>query len=118
MLTILESPFKGNDWSQTSLNETYGLACLRDSLMRGESPMASHLIYAREGVLDDRNLEERALGIEAGLAWGKVAEKTVVYTDFGISGGMEIGIYRARAEGRPVEFRELGGVWAEQRRAG
>jgi hypothetical protein len=65
--------------------------------------MVSHLLYTQ--ALDDGVPEERRLGIEAGLAWGAVAEATVVYTDRGVSRGMQIGIERALAEGRPVEFR-------------
>jgi hypothetical protein len=51
--------------------------------------------------------EERQHGIDAGLAWGRVAEATVVYTDFGLSRGMEYGIAAARTAGRPIEFRSL-----------
>ncbi|MEK7211263.1 MAG: hypothetical protein AAB731_01385 [Patescibacteria group bacterium] len=36
-----------------------------------------------------------------------MAEKSVVYTDFGMSRGMEYGVQRAKTEGRPVEFRTL-----------
>ena len=59
-------------------------------------------------MLNDDIPEERALGIHAGLVWGKNAKKTVVYTDLGISSGMERGIKRAKEEGRTVEYRELG----------
>jgi hypothetical protein len=69
--------------------------------------MASHLLYTQDGVLNDLDPFERQLGIEAGLAWGAVAEKTVVYTDHGVSNGMQYGIKRAEAEGRPVEYRTL-----------
>lgn len=62
---------------------TYAREALRDSLLRGEAPIASHLLYTQKGVLDDRIREERGLGIAAGLAWG-VAEMTVVYADLGI----------------------------------
>jgi hypothetical protein len=58
-------------------------------------------------VLDDAIPDERTLGIEAGLAWGALAEVTVVYGDRGISRGMQYGIDRATAEGRPVEYRSL-----------
>jgi len=51
--------------------------------------------------------EERILGIEAGLAWTKYAEATVVYTDKGISKGMKLAIERAKQEGRPIEYRTL-----------
>jgi len=104
---ILESPFAG----EVEQSVAYARACLRDCLLRGEAPVASHLLYTQPGVLRDEVPEERALGIEAGLAWGKEAEATVVYTDRGISRGMQFGIDRAHREGRPVEFRTLEG-WA------
>jgi hypothetical protein len=100
---ILESPFAGN----VKLNIAYARACLRDSLLRGEAPIASHLLYTQPGVLDDNDPDERALGINAGLAWGCEAKRTVVYTDLGISRGMRYGIERANKEGRPVEDRTL-----------
>jgi hypothetical protein len=78
-----------------------------DSLLRNESPLASHLLWP--GILDDAVPADRALGIEAGLAWGPVAEATVVYMDRGISEGMAQGIQRAALEGRPVEQRWLYG---------
>jgi hypothetical protein len=58
-------------------------------------------------VLDDNTVDDRSLGIAAGLAWGKVAELTVVYTDLGISPGMKQGIDRAKEEGRPIEHRSI-----------
>jgi hypothetical protein len=102
-LVILESPFAGG----VDRNVAYARLCLRDCLLRGESPIASHLLYTQPGVLDDNIPEERQLGINAGLEWGRVAEKSVIYTDLGISGGMKYGITRAEKEGRPVEFRNL-----------
>ena len=69
---ILESPYAGD----LGRNIKYPRACLRDSIHRGEAPLASHLLYTQEGVLDDGDPEERKLGIEAGLAWGPVAEAT------------------------------------------
>ena len=102
-LVIIESPFAGD----VDTNIKFARACMRDSLNKGESPMAIHLLYTQEGILDDAIPEERNWGIEAGLAWGKHASKTVVYTNLGISTGMEIGIQRAKEEGREIEFREL-----------
>jgi len=100
---VLESPFAGD----VERNLAYARRCLHDCLLRGEAPIASHLLYTQPGVLDDNKPEERKLGIEAGLVWGSLAEATVVYTDYGISGGMKFGIERAEKEGRPVEFRKL-----------
>lgn len=104
-LVILESPYAGD----INRNVAYARAAMRDCLARGDAPAASHLLYTQPGVLDDGNPWERARGIDAGLAWGKVAEATVVYTDLGISKGMGEGVNRAFAEGRPVEWRTLAG---------
>jgi len=67
---ILESPYAGDTAEDVERNLTYAREALRDSLLRGEAPIASHLLYTQKGVLDDRIREERALGIAAGLAWG------------------------------------------------
>lgn len=104
-LVLLESPYAG----EVEKNVAYARACMRDCLLRGEAPFASHLLYTQEGVLDDLIPEERQLGIEAGLAVGKTFYATVVYTDRGISNGMKYGIERAEKEGRPVEYRTLEG---------
>lgn len=86
---------------------------MADCLRRGEFPFASHLLYTQDGILDDNVPAERQLGIDAGLAWGAKAEKTVVYTDLGISRGMEYGIKNARAAGRSIEYRTLpADVWS------
>ncbi|WP_245467950.1 hypothetical protein [Mesorhizobium sp. M6A.T.Cr.TU.017.01.1.1] len=106
-LVILESPYAG----EVERNVAYARAALRDCLKRGDAPAASHLLYTQPGVLDDDDPAERATGIGAGLAWGRKAEATVVYTDRGVSKGMAQGIARALAEGRPVEYRRLEG-WA------
>lgn len=102
-LVILESPYAGD----VDTNVDYARSCLRDCLMRGEAPIASHLLYTQDGVLDDRDPTERTLGIAAGLAWGRAAQATVVYQDRGISRGMLQGIADAERAGRPVEFRNL-----------
>jgi len=87
----------------------YARAALRDCLLRGEYPIASHLLYTQPGILSDVEPEERALGIAAGLAWGEKADATVVYVDLGISSGMQHGIERAQMVGRPVETRKISG---------
>ncbi len=107
-LVIIESPYKGGDNGGAEYldkNVEYAKACMRDSFKRGEYPFLSHLLYTQ--VLDDKIPEERTLGIDAGLTWGKNAEITAVYQDLGISKGMEKGIERAVREGRPIEYRWL-----------
>ena len=104
---IIESPFKGNTPAEEAENIAYAKEVMRDSLYRGEAPFASHLLYPQ--MLDDANEHERRMGIEAGLLIGRSADRTVVYTDRGISPGMKQGIKRAEDEGRPVEYRSLYG---------
>jgi hypothetical protein len=103
LLVVIESPFAGD----IDMNINYARACMRDSLNRGEAPYAMHLLYTQEGILSDDIPEERNWGIEAGMAWAKFAGLTAVYTNLGITSGMEIGIRRAKEEGRQVVYREL-----------
>lgn len=106
-LVIIESPFAGKDLQDRLENIEYARQAVRDSLLRGEAPIASHLLYTQEGILNDDIPEERRCGIEAGLAWRRVATKSVVYTDRGISRGMEYGIKLATESGIPVEYRSV-----------
>lgn len=98
---IIESPFAGD----IVKNRSYANACLRDSLLRGESPFASHILYTE--ALDDTIPAERSVGIEAGLVIGRHASKTIIYTDLGISEGMQYGINKANRNGRRIEYRSL-----------
>lgn len=100
---MIESPFAGD----VEKNKRYLRACMRDCVLRGESPYASHGLLTQDGVLDDDVPEERMLGIQAGFVWRDVADKTVVYTDRGMSGGMMLGIEDAQKKGRPVEYRTI-----------
>lgn len=102
-LVIMESPYAGD----VEANIEYARLCLRDCLLRGESPLASHLLFTQPGVLDDGHPAERSIGIEAGLAWGIFADATIAYVNLGISGGMKQGIDDAIRAGRPVEYREI-----------
>lgn len=97
----MESPYAGD----VERNVEYARACMRDCLNRGESPLASHLLYTQ--VLDDDVPDERRRGIDAGLAWGTVADSSVFYVDRGMSQGMVLAMNRAIDAGRMVEFRQL-----------
>jgi len=108
-LVILETPFAGD----VARNIRYARACVRDCLLRGEAPFASHLIYTQPGVLNDDDRDDRALGMTAGFAWAVAAEATVVYDDLGVSAGMTAGIERAIRAGRKVEWRHLLSNWEE-----
>ena len=102
-LVIIESPYAGD----VERNIEYARLCMRDCFLRGEYPFASHLLFTQDGILDDNIQEERTLGINAGLEWGKNAKKTVVYTDYGISKGMQYGIDNAIKNNRKIEYRTL-----------
>jgi len=107
-LVIIESPFAANEQHTVEEHVTYARRCLKDCLKRGEAPFASHLLYTQEGVLDDLILEERNWGISAGFAFRQAIPKSVVYTDYGISRGMEWGIADAMNCKHPVEYRKIG----------
>lgn len=103
-LVVIESPLAGD----IAANQEYARRCLLDSLRRNEAPFASHLLYAHEGVLNDDDPDEREKGIISGLAWGDVADVRVVYTDRGISAGMQRAIKRSELMGQPIEYRSIG----------
>lgn len=100
---VVESPFAGD----VEANLKYARACIRDCLLRGESPVASHLLLTQEGILDDADPIERAVGINAGHAWKYGAHAVIVYTDRGISDGMQAGINVAEFHKLQVEYRTL-----------
>lgn len=108
---VVVSPYRGVDAATTLRNVVYLRRCLRDALLRGEAPFASHGLYTQPGVLNDAAAAaaaERELGMAAGLAWQDGAEAIVVYTDYGMSSGMESDIAHAATRGLLVESRQIG----------
>lgn len=104
---LIESPLSAPSKTGLGLNQLYGRAALRDSLLRGEAPMASHLLYAQTFVLDDTDPVEHEIGMLAGFSWLPLVERVVVYIDRGITKGMKEGIRRAEILGVTVEERSL-----------
>lgn len=104
---LIESPISIGSSTGAKYNELYGREALRDSLMRGEAPMASHMLYTQTYVLDESNADERAVAEAAGASWLPLAEAVVVYSDRGTTPAMQSGIDRAKALGIPVEYRSL-----------
>ena len=101
---IVESPYKGT----IKINEMYAEFAMRDCITNhNESPYASHLLYTRKYVLRDHIAEERKLGIKAGFCWRDVAEKTIFYTDLGMSSGMIEGKVDCEKRDKPHEVRHL-----------
>lgn len=102
-LVIIESPYAGD----VERNTTYARACVKDSLLRGEAPLASHLLYTQPGILNDSIPSERARGIRAGLAWLSSADLVAIYTDLGMSKGMTHAMAKAIDLDVKVELRSI-----------
>lgn len=102
-MVILESPYAGD----IQKNVAYARLCMRDSILRGEAPFASHLLYTQDNILDDNNAEERVLGMKIGMEIATRCDYTVVYDDLGISRGMQYGIDSAIKAGRKVVYRSI-----------
>lgn len=102
-LVIIESPYAGD----IEENVTYARAAMRDSLRRGEAPIASHLLYTQPGILRDEMPEERKLGIEAGFEWWRKADLIAFYIDRGMSPGMNAAWKRAVLLRKRYEKRTL-----------
>ncbi|HEV3059678.1 MAG TPA: hypothetical protein VGY48_15615 [Vicinamibacterales bacterium] len=113
-LVIIESPFAHDKNDAVARHRVwrYVRVAMRDCLMRGEAPFASHALYTQEGVLSDWDPSERALGIAAGFAWGEVAALRAFYIDIGRTSGMLKGIEEAKRLGQPYEERTIPG-WEE-----
>ena len=103
MLVIIESPYMGD----VSKNIAYARKCMSDSLLRGESPFASHLLYTQ--VLDDTIPQQRMMGMQRAFEWYRSADLMAVYTDKGISSGMQKGMEIAEEFGIKIEYRRLDG---------
>jgi hypothetical protein len=100
---IIESPYSGN----VEQNIKYARMCVYDSILRGEAPIASHLLYCQEGILKDSSPVQRKIGIEAGLEWLSSADIQVFYIDFGMSKGMREAEERGKKDGIEMVYRRI-----------
>ena len=103
MLVVIESPYKG----KVKQNVAYAQKCMSDSLLRGECPFASHLLYTQ--VLDDTVPELRSMGMSRAFAWYPHADLMAIYIDKGISNGMKMGMEVAEKLGIEMVYRTLDG---------
>lgn len=104
-MVVIESPFRGRTKKESELFKSYAQACMEDSIKRQEVPFASHLLYTQ--VLNDGDEHERNIGISLNLEMLRRADKSVVYTDLGISAGMNIAIKKAVELGIHIEYRQI-----------
>jgi hypothetical protein len=98
---ILESPFRGD----AKTNTEYVKLAIQDSVERGESPVAFHLLYS--DIYDINNPQHNAIVKKLKESWSLLSKKTVVYIDEGVSEGMLDGITDAAARGKEIEFRKI-----------
>lgn len=104
---IIESPLSASSRTLIEENKRYARLCMRDSLLRGEAPFASHVLYDHADILDDLIPNERKQGMHAGFEWIQMAELSAIYDDLGISSGMKLGIVEAQRVNRRIEYRKL-----------
>lgn len=109
---LVESPLEHETYREPA-NLAYLDLCLRDCLMRNESPHASHKLLL--GALNDRDDGERELGMRAGWMIGMKLDTWVFYLDRGFSDGMRDGLKFVLGlredlptKRRRVEFRAFG----------
>ena len=107
----IASPFNGTSVEETRQNIVYARLCMLDSLQRGEAPYLSHLLYTQVWA---ETPEQREAGLAAGDMWRDTADRVAIYTDLGVTTGMQRAIEKAR-EGtcvsrnlEPVKFNGVG----------
>jgi hypothetical protein len=98
-IVVIESPFKPSDsdvakyegrYSRAELlrqNLVYARMLLLNSLLQGETPVASHLLYTQ--VWSEKD-ELREAGIKAGIELHKRADLVALGVDLGMSNGMRL----------------------------
>lgn len=97
LIVSIESPFKPSEadvqkyegrYSRAELlrqNLIYARLAIVNSLKRGESPFASHLLYTQVWAETD---ELRGQGIKAGIEFHRRSDLVALYIDLGVSHGM------------------------------
>jgi hypothetical protein len=102
---VIESPYAPTDRYTVHDHLVYLRECIFHSLSLGEAPFASHGFYTH--YLDDTIPGERQQGIECGYAWMLNADHVAIYTDMGVSKGMQAALKLALESNIPVEFRSI-----------
>ena len=101
-LCYICSPYRGD----TERNAKYAAALTRAAIVKGYTPITPHLYITQ--ALDDRNPEERALGMEAGLHLLEPCECIMIGGRYGISEGMRYEIEWAHKMGKNFSFADCG----------
>ena len=106
-LVAIESPYAATNPAMLTFHKAYLRACLRDSVLRGEAPYASHAYLC--DALDDRYSSERHMGLAVGAAWTSRADLRAFYIDLGMSNGMRLALAAYRSSGVSFVLRRLSG---------
>ncbi len=101
----IESPYAALAHTTVDDHVQYARLCMTDSLLKGEAPFLSHLLYTQ--ALADNVPEQRRLGMRAGLALSERLDFAAIYYDLGISPGMVKAIQHYREIGKRQELRRL-----------
>lgn len=88
---VIESPFKATEEHSNEVHRAYLERCLRDAVLRGETPYASHKMLT--DAFNDCDPVERRIGINAGLAMARQlvlagTAQAIFYIDYGWGEGM------------------------------
>lgn len=104
-LVYICSPYRARSEDELDRNIDYAQQLTREVLMRGECPVTPHLYMTQ--CLDDRNPEEREIGLAAGTDILKRCDEVFVGEKYGISAGMKAELKAAAEAGIHVCFSEL-----------
>jgi len=109
-LVYIESPYAETEARSVEDHVEYAKLCMLDCLRRGEHPFSSNLLFPQvpEDLEPELSKEDKRTCMKAGMHWAEYADLRVIYTDMGISKGMEWGIAKAGALGQKIEYRKLG----------
>ena len=100
----IESPYSGPTTGIIKRNIAYARCAAHMLVIDGFVPLASHLLYTQ--FLDDKDEEERELGITRGKQLIK-PHIVAVFTDYGVSKGMAYGIKQAKERGITIGYTML-----------
>lgn len=106
-LTILESPYAAATQEILDIHIWYARSAMKQLLLEGYAPFASHLLYTQPGILDDNIQQERNQGILAGMLWSQHCSQVHMFIDLGISPGMASARRQHNDLGRVVINRRL-----------
>lgn len=106
LLALLVSPFRGKEHPcQERLHRAYLDCAIRHAVIRGYTPIATHKLYPDS--LNDANDVERILGMQQRDVILSEVQCLLVYTDLGMSGGMEEDIQAAKKRGVDIQYCSL-----------